>query len=259
MDQIDVTNLDLPVHRLPASFEGLTACQLSDLHVDSETDLLRVEKALTIIQATRPDMVFLTGDYFSTHKSMKRYIGALQRLLAQLKTPLGVFAITGNHDHNASFWSIARALTNSGVRLLENENRRIEIEHRQVAIVGIGDLWSQRARPSRAFQGIRPDDCTIVLVHNPDTAIYLRHLRPGIVLSGHTHGGIIRLPIYGPALRSFLKIGREFYSGLNRYRDFYIYTNRGLGTFPLGVRVNCRPEVSIFTLRTAGDAPGALL
>ncbi len=87
-----------------------------------------------------------------------------------------------------------------------------------------------------------------MLAHNPDTALYTRHLLPGVMLSGHTHGGVVRLPYYGSPLKSILQLGKQFYAGLNRYRDFYIYTNRGLGTFWLRVRINCRPEVSHFRL-----------
>jgi predicted MPP superfamily phosphohydrolase len=259
--KIDVTRVDLPVRRLPKLFEGRVACQLSDLHLDSDRDLRRFEEAIRIVQSVSPDIIFLTGDYFSDSKSMSRYIGELRRILTQLDAPLGVFATTGNHDHIASFWSVAQALTDAGARLLENDSHAVRIGASRLFVVGIGDLWSQRARPSRAFRGLRSHDCNILLVHNPDIALYVRHMSPGVIVSGHTHGGIIRFPFFGPPLRSFLRIGRRFYSGLNRYRDFYIYTNRGLGAFPLGLRVNCRPEVAVFTLRSdtggaTGDDPG---
>jgi len=89
---------------------------------------------------------------------------------------------------------------------------------------------------------VKSDDCTVVLAHNPDTALYARHLKPGVMLSGHTHGGVVRIPFYGSPLKSILRIGKQFYSGLNRYEDFYIYTNRGLGTFWLRIRINCPPR-----------------
>jgi len=247
-DQIEVTSVDLPVRRLPSEFYGLVACQASDFHVDSEADLHRLQQAVRIINGQSPDLVFLTGDYFSDCKSMWRYIGEFRQALGELKPPLGVFAIAGNHDHSLSFWTIAQALRNSGACVLANENHSLELKGSRLFIVGVDDLWSDRARPSYAFRGVQPDDCTILLVHNPDAAPYVRHLKPGVMLSGHTHGGLIRIPVYGSPVRSFLRIGRQFYSGLNRYKDFYIYTNRGLGAFPLSLRINCRPEVSLFKL-----------
>jgi uncharacterized protein len=92
-----------------------------------------------------------------------------------------------------------------------------------------------------------------VLAHNPDTALYTHHLRPGVMLSGHTHGGVVRIPYYGSLIRSILRIGPDFYAGLNRYGDFYIYTNRGLGTFWMRIRINCRPEISRFSLIALAD------
>src|SRR5690242_11929074 len=175
---------------------------------------------------------------------MFRYLGDLRWTLAQLRPSLGVFAITGNHDHSSSFWAIAEALESAGACVLANENRAVESRGSRIFIVGVDDLWSQCARPWRAFRGLERDDCTILLVHNPDAALYVRCFNPGVVISGHTHGGIVRLPVYGSLVRSFLQIGRRFYSGLNQYGDFYIYTNRGLGTFPLSFRLNCRPEVT---------------
>jgi predicted MPP superfamily phosphohydrolase len=127
----------------------------------------------------------------------------------------------------------------------------VTIRGEHLAVVGIDDLWARRAEPVKAFRGIRSDECSIVLAHNPDTALYTRHLGPGVMLSGHTHGGVVRIPYYGSLIRSVLRIGKEYYAGLNRYHEFYIYTNRGLGTFWLRIRINCRPEVSRFTLAAA--------
>ena len=138
--------------------------------------------------------------------------------------------------------------------MLANDSRRLFIRNEKLMVVGIDDLWSRRAEPARAFGDVNSDDCTIVLAHNPDTALYARHLRPGVMLSGHTHGGVVRIPFYGSPLKSILRIGKEFYSGLNRYEDFYIYTNRGLGTFWLRIRINCPPEVSRFSLTPLVDA-----
>ena len=137
--------------------------------------------------------------------------------------------------------------------MLANESRRLALRGEKIVVVGIDDLWSRRAEPARAFADVKTGDCSIVLAHNPDTALYARHLKPGVMLSGHTHGGVVRIPYYGSPLKSILRIGKQFYSGLNRYEDFYIYTNRGLGTFWVRIRINCPPEVSRFTLTSMAD------
>ena len=253
IDEIEVRKVALPVRYLPASIEGVVACQISDFHVDRDEDLSRLGRAVELINRQQPALVFLTGDYFSGRQTMRRYLAPFGRELRRLSPSVGTFAIAGNHDHWASFEDIDRTLSGAGIEVLSNESRRVALRDDALTIVGIDDLWTRRADPARAFRNVTPDDCTLVLAHNPDTALYTRHLQPGVMLSGHTHGGVVRLPYYGSPLKSILQLGKQFYSGLNRYRDFYIYTNRGLGTFWLRLRINCRPEVSHF--RLTGNFP----
>ncbi len=260
LDEIDVTRIRLPVRGLPPALEGMVACQLSDLHVDRDEDLERLVLAVDAVNVQQPDLVFLTGDYFTGPETMRRYLAGFREAVRALNPRLGVFAVAGNHDHWSSVERITEALEQAGVRVLANESHRLHVRGESLVVVGIDDLWSRRAEPSRAFARVRAGECTLVLAHNPDTALYARHLNPGVMLSGHTHGGVVRLPFYGSPLK-LLRIGKQFYAGLNRYRDFYIYTNRGLGTYWLRIRINCRPEVSRFHLTPLGDAargaPGA--
>jgi hypothetical protein len=248
IDEVEVANIALPVRALPPALQGVVACQISDFHLDMDEDVERLELAVDVINREKPEFVFLTGDYFSGPDTMRRYVGAFRHALARLNPKVGVFAVAGNHDHWSSFDTIAGALDAAGVDLLSNANRPLKLKGEPIVIVGIDDLWSRRAEPSRAFKDVAPDAATIVLAHNPDTALYARHLGPGVMLSGHTHGGVVRIPFYGSPLRSILRIGKQFYAGLNLYEDFYIYTNRGLGTFWLRIRINCRPEISRFSL-----------
>jgi predicted MPP superfamily phosphohydrolase len=248
LDEIEIVRVALPVRRLPIGLAGAIACQISDFHVDRDEDLHRLEQAVRAINRQRPDLVFLTGDYFSGPETMRRYLDGFRRVLAELTPAAGVFAIAGNHDHWSSFGAISEALQRAGARVLANESVRLHLRGEKIVIVGIDDLWSRRAEPARAFRAVSPNDCSIVLAHNPDTALYARHLAPGVMLSGHTHGGVVRIPLYGSLIKSMLRIGKEFCAGLNRYGEFYIYTNRGLGTFWVRIRINCRPEISRFQL-----------
>jgi uncharacterized protein len=248
IDEIEIVRVALPVRRLPPVLEGVVGCQISDFHVDRDEDLNRLQQAVKAINRQHPEFVFLTGDYFSGPDTMRRYIGDFRRALSELNPSCGLFAIAGNHDHWSSFPMIADALRGAGARVLANESHRVELRGEKLTVVGIDDLWARRAEPSRAFRGVGAHECTIVLAHNPDTALYARHLGPGVMLSGHTHGGVVRIPFYGSPIKSILRIGKRFYAGLNRYGEFYIYTNRGLGTFWVRIRINCRPEVSRFKL-----------
>jgi predicted MPP superfamily phosphohydrolase len=253
IDEIEVVRVDLPVRHLPPELHGIIACQISDFHLDRDEDVARLEQAVKAINRQRPEFVFLTGDYFSGPTTMRRYIEPFRRALAELNPTAGLFAIPGNHDHWSSISMIAEALNLAGARVLANEHQRVQVRGKKLVIVGVDDLWSRRAEPARAFRGVTPEDCTIVLAHNPDTALYTRHLGPGVMLCGHTHGGVVRLPFYGSVINSILRIGKQYYAGLNRYGEFYIYTNRGLGTFWLRIRINCRPEISRFRLNPLAE------
>jgi uncharacterized protein len=257
IDEIEVSQVDLPVRRLREAHRKTVACQISDFHVDRDEDLARLFGAVEAINREHPDFVFLTGDYFSGPDTMRRYVDAFRGALRHLKPKAGLFAILGNHDHWASSERVTEALHAAGAEVLVNESRRVSVNGSELVVVGIDDLWARRAEPVRAFSNVRAGDTTIVLAHNPDTALYARHLQPGVMLSGHTHGGVVRIPYYGSPFKSILKIGKRFYSGLNRFEDFYIYTNRGLGTFWLRIRINCRPEVSRFTLVPFSEAAEA--
>ncbi|MGH7863460.1 MAG: metallophosphoesterase [Candidatus Binataceae bacterium] len=255
IDMVELTRVNLPVRALPDALSGVVACQISDLHVDRDEDVERLGRAVALINREQPEFVFLTGDYFSGPDTMRRYLAAFRDAISKLAPRSGLFAIGGNHDHWAGYAHIADALRGAGAQVLANESRKLELRGERLIVVGIDDLWSRRAEPVRAFRDVRAGDPTIVLAHNPDTALYARHLKPGVMLCGHTHGGVVRIPFYGSPLRSILRIGKQYYSGLNRYEDFYIYTNRGLGTFWFRIRFNCRPEVSRFKLLPLADLP----
>jgi predicted MPP superfamily phosphohydrolase len=250
IDEIEIVRVDLPIRQLHPALNGVVACQISDFHLDRDEDVARLKHAVRAINRQNPEFVFLTGDYFSGPETMRYYIDPFRRALSELSPKIGVFAIAGNHDHWSSISLITETLRAAGADVLVNEHRRTELRGEKLVVVGIDDLWSRRAEPARAFRGIEPDEATLVLAHNPDTALYTRHLQPGVMLCGHTHGGVVRIPFYGSPLNSILRIGKQFYAGLNRYGEFYIYTNRGLGTFWLRIRINCRPEISRFRLST---------
>jgi len=254
IDELDVVRVDLPVRHLQPELHGIVACQISDFHLDRDEDVARLEQAVKTINRQRPEFVFLTGDYFSGPATMRHYIEPFRRALAELNPAAGLFAIPGNHDHWSSISVIAEALNAAGARVLANDYQRVPVRGEKLVIVGIDDLWSRRAEPARAFRGVMREECSIVLAHNPDTALYTRHLEPGVMLCGHTHGGVVRLPFYGSVIKSILRIGKQYCAGLNRYGEFYIYTNRGLGTFWLRIRINCRPEISRFRLLPLAEA-----
>src|ERR1700722_2424258 len=137
LDEIDVARINLPVRGLPSALEGVVACQLSDLHVDRDEDLERLVLAVKAVNAQRPDLVFLTGDYFSGPQTMRRYLAGFREAISALEPRLGVFAVAGNHDHWASGERSNEALTRGGVYALANESHRLRIRGESLVVVGI--------------------------------------------------------------------------------------------------------------------------
>ena len=136
-----------------------------------------------------------------------------------------------------------------------NANRRIvKLKGENLTIVGIDDLWSRRAEPSRAFKDVVPATSTIVLAHNPDTALYARHLAPGVMLSGHTHGGVVRIPFYGSPLRSILRIGKQILCGTEPLRRF-LHLHQSRARHVLGAHPNQLPSRDFALQLDAACAP----
>ena len=150
LDTIDLTQVRLPVRGLPAALEGLVACQMSDLHVDRDEDLERLELAVRVINAERPDFVLLTGDYFTGPETMRRYLGPFREAIRLLRPKLGTFAVAGNHDHWASVERINHALESAGARVLANESHRVRVRGESLAIVGIDETRASRAAAGRS-------------------------------------------------------------------------------------------------------------
>src|SRR5271168_5636890 len=134
IDEIQVSALDLPVRGLPEALRGMVACQISDFHVDRDEDLERLAAAVEAINEQHPDLIFLTGDYFSGPDTMHRYLGAFRDALKQLQPKSGLFALLGNHDHWSSAERVTDALKRAGADVLANDSRRLLLRNEKLTI-----------------------------------------------------------------------------------------------------------------------------
>ncbi|MFO8013662.1 MAG: metallophosphoesterase, partial [Phycisphaerae bacterium] len=205
-----------------------------------------------------PDLVAAVGDFVTG--GGPRYAEASAGLMKGLSPPMGLFACLGNHDYGvtrperwAEAKAVARALPPAGVRLLRNEAVRLERGGEALWIARTEDLWSGRMRPTEAFAGVPAASANLTLCHNPDAAEALARAGAGAILSGHTHGGQVQVPLVGPPILPVRN--RRRYEGLHRVGGAWLYINRGLGWLRK-VRFACRPEITILTLRTAASGAG---
>jgi predicted MPP superfamily phosphohydrolase len=233
------------ISKLPTSFEGYRIALFSDIHLYPFTPLNVVRDAVRLANAFQPDLVILPGDF--VWRSLEA-IFDLAPVLNQLNPAHGTFAVLGNHDHRKGPDIIANALNQAGIRVLRNEGITIQRGRDAIYLAGIDSVVAGFPSPATAFQNRRGELASIVAVHEPD---YIRTLIPGfpvdLQLSGHSHGGQVRLPLIGPLILP--PMGEIYNMGLYRVGNAQVYTTRGIGTIQVNARFNCSPEVTAITLR----------
>jgi hypothetical protein len=257
-----VRRVDVPITDLPPELNGLKIGQISDLHRGPMMPRRRVERAVALMAAESPDLVALTGDFVSYRSG---YATEYPEILAPLRPQLGSFACIGNHDHWADPDGITEALQAAGATVLRNQNQVVTVDRRQLCMIGIDDIGrsglsahSAEAADDlpAALAGSPPSDVIrILLVHNPDFVMgpafarAMVHSPTHLVLSGHTHGGQVRLPLIG-AVRLPSRYKHMFGGGLVQVAGTQVHVSRGAGS-SLPIRFNCPPEVNVLTLRSA--------
>lgn len=249
---IEVTRRVVPVRSLRGCAR-IRILQLSDLHASHEIPLSRIAEAIRLGLETRPDLICLTGDYITRQMEVDpaAYVDLLRRLPAAAPT----FATFGNHDGGAwarqmlglpSTGPVREVLEAARIRVLHNARQVLELKGARVTLTGLGDLWAREMDPAAAFAGPAPEGPRVVLSHNPDTKDPLRGYAWDLMLSGHTHGGQVVLPFYGPPIVPVRD--RRFVQGLHRWDGRHLQISRGVGGILAGMRLGCRPEVSVVDL-----------
>lgn len=251
-----VLERDMPIVGLPEGLVGKRLVQLSDIHVGPRVDDHHLVSAFARAAALHPDIVAVTGDFLTyAHERGEGQYSHLSEVLAHLpKGRLATVGILGNHDYGRGWREPAVAsrvtavVERLGVRLLRNESMSVA----GLDVVGVDDLWADRADPPRALDG-RNEAATVVLCHNPD-ALDERSWNGyrGWILAGHTHGGQCKPPFLPPPI---LPVRNKRYAAgeVNLADGRRLYVNRGLGHL-IRVRFNVRPEITVFTLRRAAVA-----
>jgi uncharacterized protein len=241
--RLELPELELGMRQGARGPAGLRIAFVSDVHAGSflgEDDLTRV---FARVQEARPDLVLFGGDLINTRE---REILLFRRPLRELRPRYGVFAVPGNHDHffgpDISLWR--SFLEDQGVVVLCNEGRRIEHEGGSLWLCGVDDLTEGAPDLKRALVGRRERETTVLLSHHPDFFFEAAAVDVDLQLSGHTHGGQIRIAGWAPIHHS--RFGYE--RGWFVENDCRLYVGRGLGVTVLPLRIDALPEVPIVTL-----------
>jgi uncharacterized protein len=242
----ETVRLSLRLPRLPSRLDGLTLAQISDLHAGHYASEDKIRRSVSMVNALHPDVIAITGDMF--HRQPQEAQMAAEALSA-LSAPLGVYAIMGNHERQLPPEEGEMPFRRAGLTVLANAAHEVTVDGASLWMIGIDDLIMRRGNLKRALRGVPDHACKILLVHEPDFADRAARYPIDLQLSGHTHGGQIRLPGIGPLLLPVL--GRKYSMGLYKVRNTWVYTNRGLGVTRPPLRFNCRPEITLFTLRSS--------
>lgn len=247
-EQIGVERLTIPLERLPAAFDGLTVAQLSDLHLGPYVTEEHIQTAVRLTNQLHADLIVLTGDLVN---SSWRYIVPCTEIIGALAAPLGVYAVLGNHDYWVGFLNLMLdSLKRTGITVLRNQTVPLTRGRSTLYLVGIDDLWLELANLRRALERVPYNACKLALMHEPDFADVAAQADIDLQLSGHSHGGQVRLPFLGPLILP--RYGEKYPMGLARAGNFtQVYTTRGIGVLPPGVRFNCPPEITLVTLTAA--------
>jgi len=241
----------IALDRLPRAFDGYRIILLADLHL-AEGKLLdraALQRVIRRINRMQPDMVLIGGDLVS-RVDAESLAGI--RDLGQLRAHDGVFGVPGNHDYWTSFEQVQQAVESANVRMLVNESHTVRRGGASLVIAGVDDIWEGVPNLDKALRGVPSDAAVVLMAHESNYADIAAHdRRVGLQVSGHSHGGQIRIPWAGPLVLP--DMAWHYPMGLYEIKRpdhrLWVYTNRGIGLAEMPVRFFCRPEVTIFTLR----------
>jgi predicted MPP superfamily phosphohydrolase len=257
--QIVLERVEIRLRRLPEAFDGFTIAQLSDIHFLEFTGRDHLESAVETVQRQRPDLVLLTGDFVSvplfhtalTLSKAARVAEPCAEVLAALEAPFGSIATLGNHDHYTGPEIVTSALQHHGIQVLRKASMPLERDGARIWLVGAEDALFHGFDPAALLRGIPSSETTILALHEPDPADLAARYAIDLQLSGHSHGGQVRLPLIGAPVLP--ELARKYPMGLYRIRNLQLYTNRGLGVIGVPFRLKCPPEITLITLRKAAD------
>jgi predicted MPP superfamily phosphohydrolase len=253
---IEVVDQTFKIPGLPEAFHGFRIAQLSDIHLEWFTEDFFLREAVRKINALKPDLVLTTGDYISNNSSGtdNRAYAAMPHcgaILRGIECPQR-YAILGNHDVNVDAAAVTSMLTTYEMNPLVNRYVPIERGGHHIWLAGLDDAESGNPDLELAVPE-KPDAPVILMCHEPDFMDVISHhpRAPHIdlVLSGHSHGGQVRMPFAGPLLLP--PLGKKYSMGRYQFDNIQLYVNRGIGTVGLPLRFNCAPEITHITLQPA--------
>ncbi|MEW9698764.1 metallophosphoesterase [Paenibacillus sp. SI8] len=242
----DITHLTITLKRLPDAFIGKKLVHVSDFHLGHHFGVTQLKVVTNLVRQEKPDLLCFTGDLFDTHITDAEEVS---KLLASLEAPLGKWAVLGNHDHFSGNRKTIKILKNGGFQTLLNECHTINHGGQAIQLAGVEDMLTGKPDIQQTLQEASSQICTLLLSHSANFADIASTAQSiDLQLSGHSHGGQIRLPVVGALVTP--PLGDKYVMGLHTVHGskLQVYTTRGIGTTLLPFRFLCRPEITVITL-----------
>ena len=240
-------NLKIP-HWLP-EHHGLKVAVLTDLHVGSpHNGIEKLKKVVAHTNDEHPDLVVILGDLVVQDVVGGHFIEPepIAEVLRDLRAPLGVIAVLGNHDWWYDGARVEKALKTTGIEVLENRAHAVQLKGKVFWIVGIADLWTRKPDIEASLRQVEGSDPVVLITHNPDIFPDVPP-RVSLTIAGHTHGGQVNLPVVGRLVVPS-QYGQRFAMGHIVENGQHLVVGGGVGTSILPVRFRVPPEVVVITL-----------
>ena len=252
-----VVRQEFSLARWPERLNGFTIALLSDFHYDPYFSVHPLHAAVPLVNGLRPDLIVLTGDFISAPlagAASKAAFAAVPcaKVLRQMSARHGLWAVLGNHDCDTDPEEVTRAVKAEGIRVLDNQSQAIEHDGARFWLAGVDDVLSGAPDLAETLHGIPANDAVILLAHEPDFADEAAKVSIDLQLSGHSHGGQVRIPFV--PLFYLPDLAKKYVMGTYQVGPLPLYTNAGIGTVNIPVRLNCPPEITLITVRPAQKA-----
>jgi uncharacterized protein len=237
--------VDVVIPDLDPAFYGYRIASIADIHLDEWLNAKRFEEVIDLINGQQPDLVAIIGDLFSyeVDGSSQLMITSLNRLRPKDAS----VAVLGNHDHWVGAAHVREILRQSNVVDLSNDVLTLKKGPGTLNVAGVDSVMSRKNRLDVVLKKLPSQGPSILLAHEPDFAdICASTRRFSLQISGHSHGGQWIVPGLGPPIRGLYS--QKYPLGRYRVGNMTHYTTRGIGTSIIRLRINCPPEITVFTL-----------
>jgi len=248
-NRLVVQQATIQIDNWPKELSGLRIAMIGDIHTGGPfIDDNKLRRIVELTNQQNPDLIVLLGDYMSpnswhSHRVEPEVTAAAMK---NLRAPLGVYTVLGNHDWWYNGGKVRRAFEDNGIPVLDDEVAEIKWRDKSFWLAGLADLWTRPQHISETVAKVPPGATVIALTHNPDIFPNLPRSVP-LLLAAHTHGGQVNLPLIGtPIVPS--RFGPKYTRGHAFENDHHMYVTSGIGTSIMPIRFRVTPEIVILTI-----------